>query len=202
MPGPPFVRGESVALHTEEEDDREFLWRHRNDPAIRHGLTTEAPRSRYHLEQEFEQYTGDDSGVGLLICPLSDSRGVDTDDQADRVETQSGRREDVPEPVGKIVLFRIDETDGTGELFCWVAPRAHGQGYATEATRLMVDHAFGERRLHKVVARALVTNEASRTVLERVGFEEEGIQRDQKYVDGEYLDVVRYSVLRHEWGGI
>jgi RimJ/RimL family protein N-acetyltransferase len=186
MPGPPFVRGETVALHTEEEDDREFLWRHRNDPTIRHGLTTEAPKSRYHLEQEFEQYTGDDSGVGLLICPRSGSDGGDGDD---------------PEPIGKIVLFRIDETEGTGELFCWVAPEAHGQGYGTEATRLMVDHALGQRRLHKVVARALVTNEASRTVLERVGFQEEGIQRDQKYVNGDYLDVVRYSVLRHEWGG-
>jgi RimJ/RimL family protein N-acetyltransferase len=65
----------------------------------------------------------------------------------------------------------------------------------------MVEYAFAERRLHKVVARALVTNEASPRVFERLGFREEGIQRDQKYVDGEYVDVVRYSLLRREWEG-
>lgn len=177
MPGPEFCRGDAVALHPVEEDDLSFTQRHSNDPAIRAGMTTATPQNAYEAEQAYEQYQDDDSGVGLLVVP------VDEDD-----------------PVGSIVLFDIDETHGTGELACWITPDAQGNGYAQAATRLVLDHAFGERRLHKVVARALVGNEPSRATLEAVGFVEEGVQRDEKYVNGAFRDVVRYSLLAREWG--
>ncbi|WP_255151190.1 GNAT family N-acetyltransferase [Halorarius halobius] len=179
MPGPVFLAGDAVALHPIEEDDLEFTQRYSNDPRIRHGLTTSEPQNAYETQQRHEQHSDTDDGVGLLVVP----DGTD-------------------EPVGIIVLFDIDDTHGTGELACWVVPDAQGNGYATEATALMVDHALGERRLHKVIARALVGNEASRGALESVGFVEEGVQRDEKYVDGRFRDVMRYSILTDEWGGV
>lgn len=189
MPGPPFLRGDDVALHVDEREDVEFLQAYRNHPAVRRGLTLARPQNRHRAEEAFERHSEDDSGVGLLICPRADT-DVDPDDE-----------QAYPEPVGQIVLFDIEETHGTAELSCWVVPEERGEGYATEATRLLVEYAFAERRLHKVVARALVTNEAPLCVFERLGFREEGIQRDQKYVDGEYVDVARYSLLRREWEG-
>lgn len=177
MPGPPFCRGDVVSLHPIEEEDLPFTQRHSNDPAIRAGLTTAMPQNAYEAEQAHERHQEDDSGLGLLVVPS------DQDD-----------------PVGTIVCFGIDETHGTGELACWVTPDEQGNGYAQAATRLMLDHLFGERRLHKVVARALVGNEPSRATLESVGFVEEGVQRDEKYVNGEHRDVVRYSLLAREWG--
>lgn len=177
MPGPPFCRGDVVSLHPIEEDDLAFIQRNRNDPAIRAEMATSDPQNAYEAQQAHEQYSGDDSGVGLLVVPS-----------------------DCDDPVGQIVLFGVDETHGNGELACWITPNAQGNGYAKAATELMLDHAFGERRLHKVVARPLVHDEPSRATLESVSFLEEGIQRHEKYVDGEYHDVVRYSVLRSEWG--
>lgn len=182
MPGPVFLGGDEVTLHPVEEEDLPFLQRHRNDPAIRTGLTTTAPQNGYEAQQAHERHTGDDSGVGLLIVP-----GDDATPDAD--------------PVGMVVLFDVDESNGTGELAAWVTPDEQGNGYATAGTRLVLRHAFGERRLHKVVARALVSNAPSRATLEKLGMTEEGVQRDEKYVDGEHHDVVRYSMLRREWGG-
>ena len=182
MPGPAFCRGDAVSLHPVEKDDLPFVQRHRNDPAIRAGLTTATPQNAYEAEQAHEQHQDDDSGVGLLVVPRELSGTDETD------------------PVGSIVLFGIDETHGTGELACWITPDAQGNGYAQAATRLVLEHAFEGRRLHKVVARALVDNTPSRATLEAVGFVEEGLQRDEKYVDGAYRDVVRYSMLRREWG--
>lgn len=209
MPGPPFLRGDDVALHVDEREDLDLLQTYRNDPAVRHGLTLARPRNRHQAEEAFERHSEDDSGVGLLICPREerdvgpgdpddpDDRNSEADDRDSETE---GERE-YPDPVGQIVLSDIDEIHGTAELSCWVAPDERRQGYASEGTALLIEYAFGERRLHKVVARALVTNEASRTVFERLGFREEGVQRDQKYVDGEYVDVARYSLLAREWEG-
>lgn len=180
MPGPAFLRGEGVTLRVEETDDLPFLRRHRNDPAVRTGLTISSPQNGDQAEREHERHAEDDAGVGLLVVP----EGED-------------------DPVGKIVLFDIDEAHGTGELACWIVPDEHGNGYATEATRLVLDYAFAERRLEKVVARAIEPNAGSRTVLgEKLGLREEGVQRQEKYVDGEYHDVYRFAALADEWGDV
>lgn len=177
MPGPAFLRGDEASLHPVEEEDLDFLRHHRNDPDVRTGLTVVRPQNAYEAEQTHERHAEDDSGVSFLIVP------ADADD-----------------PVGEIVLFDIDETHGTGELSAWITPEAQGNGYATAGTRLILRHAFAERRLRKVVARSLVDNAASRATLDRLGMTEEGIQRHEKYVGGDYRDVVRYSMLRREWG--
>jgi RimJ/RimL family protein N-acetyltransferase len=179
MPGPTFSRGETVALHPPNEEDIGFLHEHANDPAVRWGLTTSSPQTREQAEEQHEEHAEDDSGVGLLVVPRDDD-----------------------EPVGFVVGFGIDPTHGTAELAAWVTPGAQGEGYATEGTALMVEHLFAERRLHKVVARAIRPNEPSRAVLEKVGFRQEGVQPAEKYVDGEHVDVVRYSLLAREWDGI
>ncbi|WP_255194817.1 GNAT family N-acetyltransferase [Halorarius litoreus] len=184
MPGPEFLRGDAVSLHPVEEDDLPFLQRHRNDPAIRSGMTTATPQNGYEAEQAHERHSGDDSGVGLLIVPREQSSADDA----------------APDPVGNVVCFGIDETHGTGELACWITPDEQGNGYGKAGTERMLDHVFDDRRLHKVVARALVGNTPSRATLESIGFVEEGVQRDEKYVNGEFRDVVRYSMLAREWG--
>jgi RimJ/RimL family protein N-acetyltransferase len=179
MTGPAFRRGETVALHPPDEEDIGFLHEHANDPDIRWGLTTAFPQTRAQAEQRHEEHAEDDSGVGLLIVPR-----------------------DGEAPVGNVVGFGIDPAHGTAELAAWVAPEAQGQGYATEGTALMLDYLFAERRLETVVARAIVRNGASRSVLEGLGFQQEGVQPAEKYVDGEHVDVARYSMLAREWDGI
>lgn len=165
-----------MALHTVETEDIDFVNRHANDPRIRRGLTTTEPRNRHAAEQAHERHSESDESVGLLVC-----------------ESGEGDR------VGFIVLFDIDEVHGHGQLACWVTPERQGEGVATEATALMIDYALCERRLHKVYARAVEDNTGSRAVFESLGMVEEGRQRDQKFVDGEHVDVYRYAVLADEW---
>lgn len=189
MPGPAFLRGDDVTLRTIEEEDLDFTRRWGNDPRIRHGMTTTDPRNRHAAEQRHERHSESDDGVGLLACVDGEGRSP---------SGSSGEPND-GEPVGRVVLFDIDDVHGNAEMACWVVPEHHGEGYATEATALLIDHALCERRLHKVVGRAIETNEGSRRVFEKLGMEKEGHQRDQKFVDGEHLDVVRYAVLADEW---
>lgn len=175
MPGGIFLSGDDVTLRPVEEEDLEFLRDHSNDPAIRHPMTFDRPENLESWHERFEDmYDGDD--VGLLAC---------VDD----------------EPIGYAMLFRVDESAGHAEIASWLAPEAQGEGYGTETAALLLDYAFDERRLHRVRARALDTNTASQRLLEKLGFTHEGVQRDEKYVRGEYVDTHFYGLLADEWSG-
>jgi RimJ/RimL family protein N-acetyltransferase len=74
-----------------------------------------------------------------------------------------------------------------------------GPGHGTEATRLLVDHAFATLNLHRVWLRVAEDNERGLRSYLRVGFQKEGILREDYYRDGRYRNLVLMSLLRGEW---
>lgn len=70
----------------------------------------------------------------------------------------------------------------------WVAERFTGGGVGTAAVALGLDHAFGAAGLHRVEATVRPENGASRAVLARNGFREEGLLRRYLDVDGAWRD--------------
>src|SRR5262249_49702349 len=63
----------------------------------------------------------------------------------------------------------------TPELGIWLGIPYWGCGYATEAVRALIDHAFTELGHDALQAGARVTNPASRRVLEKCGFQWTGV---------------------------
>lgn len=61
------------------------------------------------------------------------------------------------------------------ELGYWFGVPFWGQGYATEAVRAVIDHAFTELGHELLFAGARVSNPASRRVLEKCGFQWTGV---------------------------
>src|SRR5262245_55275775 len=57
------------------------------------------------------------------------------------------------------------------EIGYWLGVPYWGRGYATEAARAVIDHAFEDLRLDLLIAGARVSNPASRRVLEKCGFQ-------------------------------
>ncbi|MFD6391623.1 GNAT family N-acetyltransferase [Nocardia sp. NPDC055029] len=70
----------------------------------------------------------------------------------------------------------------------WVAKDLGGQGVATAALALGLDHCFGPVGLHRVEATVRPENLPSQAVLRNVGFREEGMLRRYLDVDGEWRD--------------
>ncbi|MFD1646934.1 GNAT family N-acetyltransferase [Haloarchaeobius litoreus] len=186
MPGPIFEAGERITLRTAEDEDAEFLATHSNDPRIRDPMTLVGPTN---LDEQREHIGDDGDGAQFLVCVEGDDAGYD-----ERFVTDDG-----VEPIGFVMFFHVNERAGNGEVAYWLSPAVHGEGYSTEAVSLVLDYAFESRRLHRMEARALSTNEASRGLLESLGFREEGVSRDAKFVRGEHVDVHDYGLLEEEW---
>jgi RimJ/RimL family protein N-acetyltransferase len=80
-----------------------------------------------------------------------------------------------------------------------VDPNYWGRGYATEVACLLLRFGFENLGLHRIWATHHPDNSASRRVLDKVGFREEGRRRDDRLLDGMWFDSVVCSILKHEW---
>ncbi|MBO0854831.1 MAG: GNAT family N-acetyltransferase [Nocardia sp.] len=83
----------------------------------------------------------------------------------------------------------------------WVAEDRGGQGVATAALALGLDHCFGPVGLHRVEATVRPENLASQAVLRKVGFREEGVLRRYLDVDGAWRDHLLVAMTAEEVSG-
>lgn len=77
----------------------------------------------------------------------------------------------------------------------WMGRRHAGRGHMTEAVRGAVRFAFSDLALHRVEAACLPNNEPSRRLLERVGFQHEGLARAYLKINGNWADHLLYAAL-------
>ncbi len=174
MPDPVFLSGDCVALRPIEEDDLEFLQQHVNDPRIWRAIGRSKPLNRVQERAFFEDVVCSEESIQLLIVAEST-------------------------PVGTVGLKSIDWPSSRAELGYWIAPDHQRNGYASDAIERVVAYAFDQLGLHRIAARVFAFNAPSRRLLESVGFTQEGVHRDVKFIDGEYQDAYWYGLLEDEW---
>ncbi len=106
---------------------------------------------------------------------------------------------DSGEVIGSVGMD-LHEEDRYAELGYLVALAHWGRGYATEASREMIRHAFEDLGMHRVQACWYGGNPASWRVMEKAGFIAEGTLRQSKFKNGKMLDTNVAGILRDEWG--
>ncbi|WP_411968593.1 GNAT family N-acetyltransferase [Haloferax sp. YSSS75] len=166
------VEGERVALRPVERDDAGLVQRSTTAPEIRIPLGAPKPQNHAQATEFIETTVEEGDNVAFVV-------------EADG------------EAVG-FVMVEIREY-GRPELVYWLLPEYHGQGYGTDAVGCLVDYVFRTVDCHGLQAVTFDFNEASRGVLERLGFTNEGRLREAAFVDGAHVDVLRYGLLRREW---
>lgn len=95
---------------------------------------------------------------------------------------------------------RQGEAAGVADFGYWLGRDYWGRGLATEASRVLANHAFGRRGLRRLEAHVFAPNLASVRVLEKCGFIREAILR-QGLTDreGAIVDGWLYALLSSEW---
>jgi len=101
---------------------------------------------------------------------------------------------------GNVNLTTIHAINRSAEFSILIGERKYwGKGIGERATRLMLAHAFTNLNLHRVFLKVLRSNERARRLYQRVGFVEEGCEREAVFKSGTYHDLALMSMLASEF---
>lgn len=83
-----------------------------------------------------------------------------------------------------------------GELGYWIGQAYWNQGYASEASALLIDYAFTKLNYNRIYARHLKSNPASGRVMQKLGMVYEGCQVEHEFTNGRFEDILLYGVTK------
>lgn len=96
------------------------------------------------------------------------------------------------------VTLTVDANHRRAELGYWLGMPYWNQGYVTEALAVIVTCAFATLGIHRVQATVFPRNVASVRVLEKLGFEREGVLRDFAHKGDGYETVMMFARLKQD----
>lgn len=178
LPGFPQLRAPRVRLRGPREEDVEAIFAVFSDPAVARFWSR--PPMVVHDEahamiDDMLEAFAERGKIGWAI--------VDKDDAA----------------IGTCTLFNFDARHRRAELGYALRSDRWGQGLAREATSAALDWAFRALRLHRVEADIDPRNDASRRILERLGFASEGVLRERFFVGDTATDSEIFGLLAEDW---
>jgi RimJ/RimL family protein N-acetyltransferase len=165
------MTGEKVGIRAFELRDLELFDRWLSDIHGRHFLLSRATSRESEIKELIESPC---NIVGIVTLP----------DQT---------------PIGAITYLNYDSVQRKAELRKLIGDKNwRGKGLAKEATRLWLDYGLSQLRLRKVFLDTLDTNLHNIRLNEELGFQIEGILRNEVYFDGRMHDVLRMGLIRDE----
>lgn len=173
----PVLTGQRVRLRPIREDDLDAAWAMLCDEEGRRLTGTHADFTRREADAWYRSRGQDPHRLDLAIA------------------TRGGDRF-----VGEAVLNDLDPDNGSCAFrISLIGPTVFDRGYGTEATRLLLAHAFDTVGVHRVELEVYDSNPRARHVYERVGFVAEGVRRESLRWDGVHHDAILMGLLATEW---
>jgi RimJ/RimL family protein N-acetyltransferase len=148
------------------------------------------------LDPEVNRLTGTHTKVSLEELERWYASRAEQHDRLDLaiVERATG------ECVGEAVLNDLDAPNyGCSFRIALFGGRFFGRGLGTDATRMILNHAFEAVGLYRVELEVYSFNTRARHVYEKIGFVHEGTKRHALCWNGEWIDAHTMAVLAHEW---
>lgn len=84
------------------------------------------------------------------------------------------------------------------ELAYWCVPSWQGKGIMTEAGHAVIDHAFSQLGLNRLVVAHHLENPASQRLIQRLGFSQIGVEHQAFQKNGQWIDTIIYELLK-DW---
>jgi RimJ/RimL family protein N-acetyltransferase len=97
------------------------------------------------------------------------------------------------------ISLALNQRHAHAELGYWLGLPYWNRGYTTEAAAVVLTHGFTVLGLHRVVARHFARNPASGRVMQKIGMQHEGVQREHFRKGERFEDLVCYGILRTDW---
>jgi len=173
------IEGSIVNLRAPEMTDLERNHRWMNDRAVTRFLSARYPLS-LAAEEEWMR--------GRAVKMMS------FEDPFFAIETKEGRH------IGNTNLFNVQAENRCAELGIMIGEHdCWSKGYGADALRVLLTFGFEEMNLHRIALNAFAFNERAIACYRKVGFVEEGRERERIFTEGAYHDLLCMSVLAREW---
>ena len=161
-----------------ERKDLPAINKWRNDPELIALLG--APFRYINLDvdvQWFESYMGNRGNA--VRCAITEDKNDDI--------------------LGLISLVSINYMNQSAELHIMIGDAENqGRGIGTYAVKAMISHAFYNMNLQRIELGVLDDNIRAKHLYEKCGFVYEGRKRKARYKNGEFVDILMYSILKSE----
>jgi diamine N-acetyltransferase len=168
--------GERVRLRALEPQDVDLLYAWENDTSIWVASHTQAPYSRFVLEQYIASSHLDLHTNKQLRLMITTKEGKD---------------------VGAIDLFDFDPQHQRAGLGILIADREdRGKGYASEALTLLIQYCFHQLHLHQIYVNVTVDNEESVLLFQKHKFLITGIKKEWIRVGDTFVDELLMQLVR------
>jgi ribosomal-protein-alanine N-acetyltransferase len=175
----PSLETERLLLRQMTLEDTDFVFRHFSDSTVTQYLMDEPPVTEYAQAQEIIQFYMEPEGKTHNRWGIIRKSGNQL--------------------IGTCGYHKWDKRYFRAEIGYDLSPGFWGQGYMTEALRVVISNGFERMRLNRIEALVYIKNDRSIQLLQRLGFKQEGILRDYFYVDGKFYDHYIFALLRREW---
>ena len=175
----PFIEGDRIDLVAGNSKWAEIQCKWNNNPNVRHYARNMWPTTLEEVKKWFEppadRHTRDH--VVFTIYHKGDKC-----------------------PIGFVGFGRINWVNRNANIFGSIGePEYWGKGIIGEATKLLIKYGFEELNFHKIYAGVYSPNARSLRAAEKLGFEKEGVLKEQQYVDGKYHDEHKFSLFKRDW---
>ncbi|MBT2642928.1 GNAT family N-acetyltransferase [Bacillus sp. ISL-41] len=168
--------GDRLYLRPLSLEDTETYFQQLFDPEVRRLTGTTRAFTKEGIQRYIEAKSQDISSVLLLIA-LKDTDQV----------------------IGDIALQDIDPINRNCNIRIAIESEYQGKGYGSEVMPLMLDYGFGILNMHRIELEVFAYNPRAIHVYEKLGFKQEGIQRDYLYYNHKYHDCIKMSILEDEF---
>lgn len=100
---------------------------------------------------------------------------------------------------GAVTLKEINHMMNYAEIGYQVSEDYHGRGIMTAALRILLDQIFEKTALRRIMAYVHDQNVASCRVLEKLGFQKEGLLREHFIINGKAENEFLFALLKSDW---
>lgn len=101
--------------------------------------------------------------------------------------------------VGRIGLHYINYRNKIGEIGYWLAEGWQGRGIITKCCTALINHAFTVLNLNRIEIKCGTGNHKSQAIAERLHFKLEGTLHQAELLQGKFIDLNLYSLLKADW---
>ena len=102
--------------------------------------------------------------------------------------------------IGQINYNKIHPRDKKVELDIIIGPKeCLDKGYGTDALKTLIMYLFDNFDINKIWIEARANNPRAIKAYQKIGFKQEGLLRQESYFQGEFVDCIRFSILKQDF---